>query len=57
MSDEAALPQERPWSAGRRAVSLEEVVVGAAIGVEGGTGVRDTPSWNGASDIWILLGV
>ena len=44
MSDEAALPQDRPWSAGRRAVSLVGGMLGVDTGAEGVTGVRDTPS-------------
>jgi len=60
MSAVAAFPQESPSWAGRRKGSLEGGREGGEAGplspaVEGG--VRDTPSWKGASDICILLGV
>ena len=60
MSDELARPQETPSSAGRRQGSVAEGEEGeggpVSAGAEGG-GRRDTPSWNGVSVSWILLGV
>ena len=66
ISEEAALPHDTPSSTGSRIVSwvpdgaLElwaeegEVEEELVVGVEE---VLETPNWNGASDIWILLGV
>ena len=58
------MPQDRPSSAGSRKGSFGESDDGGLLSAtEEGTAVvgegvvRDTPSWKGASDICILLGV
>ena len=68
ISLEAALPQETPWSAGTSAADelvveeeLEEVDDDDVVDVADASGLfgfeRDTPSWKGESERWILDGV
>ena len=68
ISLEAALPHETPWSAGTSAADelvveeeLEEVDDDDVVDVADASGLfgfeRDTPSWKGESERWILDGV